>query len=546
MWIKKVFLALTVIFTYRITIAHLPIHITSLKNIPQTTNTELPLVVLICSYNNAQWVIQNLDSVRTQNYINWRIIYIDDASSDSTAQLVADYLDTHDLWDKCTLITQKTRYRKLKNLYTAFHHYIEDNEIIVQLDGDDWLAHDQVFSLINNVYQHNNVWLTYGNYQNYPKDSSTGQPMHMIPSKIVINNTFRKTNCYMHLRTFYGWLAKHIKLHDLLTLHVPDFKSKFFPAANDAAIMWPMLEMAGVHFSFINKILYQLNRSNPINGFKVDRSLQTIGGTELQQKIPVYQPLKAAVTNRYDQFKNAQAACLILSDNNPEGAQQLITSLKDYANNITNITLLYAASSSMKDKYHALAIKYPNLHVLNTTNQSTSHLLNDWLAHCSTQHTLIAHDGVYITESIDIGYCIQELERTGAYGFYFGINHESDIPDQHIWHNIYASTFWAAEHAWCNNLDITLLRTEDIKHHLARLPESFTLKEFKSAWEQNIACSLKQVGLFFTNRPVAGQLRTITTLLPSTPPLQKIRRILKGRMRRHEGRSYTKKRRRSK
>src|SRR3989304_6153185 len=45
---------------------------------------EKPIVVVIPSYNNKQWYQKNLDSVLTQNYHNFRIIFIDDASPDGT------------------------------------------------------------------------------------------------------------------------------------------------------------------------------------------------------------------------------------------------------------------------------------------------------------------------------------------------------------------------------------------------------------------------------------------------------------------------------
>src|SRR5437868_2077214 len=43
--------------------------------------TQKPIVVIIPSYNNVQWCVKNIESVLTQNYSNYRVIYIDDCST---------------------------------------------------------------------------------------------------------------------------------------------------------------------------------------------------------------------------------------------------------------------------------------------------------------------------------------------------------------------------------------------------------------------------------------------------------------------------------
>jgi len=46
------------------------------------------LVVVIPSFNNARWCRRNLESVLDQAYPLYRVIYIDDASTDGTPDLV--------------------------------------------------------------------------------------------------------------------------------------------------------------------------------------------------------------------------------------------------------------------------------------------------------------------------------------------------------------------------------------------------------------------------------------------------------------------------
>jgi GR25 family glycosyltransferase involved in LPS biosynthesis len=62
------------------------------KKILQLTNNN-NFVFIIPSYNNEKWVDKNIISVITQLYPLWRIIYIDDNSSDSTNKLVKKLAD---------------------------------------------------------------------------------------------------------------------------------------------------------------------------------------------------------------------------------------------------------------------------------------------------------------------------------------------------------------------------------------------------------------------------------------------------------------------
>ena len=53
---------------------------------------EKPIVIVIPSYNNKDWYEKNLKSVLTQNYKNYRIIYLDDVSTDRTGELIKKFI----------------------------------------------------------------------------------------------------------------------------------------------------------------------------------------------------------------------------------------------------------------------------------------------------------------------------------------------------------------------------------------------------------------------------------------------------------------------
>ncbi len=245
---------------------------------------ELPMVFIVPSYNNARYFRANLDSICSQNYANWRMIYIDDCSSDKTYELVKAYIDEHRLWDRVTLIRNTQRVGALENIYNAIHS-CNNWEIMVNVDGDDFLAHNNVLQVLNNVYSHENVWLTYGQFVEYP--AGVKGFCEAFPESVIRSNSFRKYGCPVsHLRTFYAWLFNKIDREDLL------HEGKFYPMTWDKAMMLPMLEMCGGRFKFISDVLYVYNFVNPINDCRVNGPLQAGLARVILNKKP-YSPLQA-------------------------------------------------------------------------------------------------------------------------------------------------------------------------------------------------------------------------------------------------------------
>lgn len=229
----------------------------------QAVIEEKPIVLLITSYNNSLWYQKNLDAAFAQNYSNFRIIYIDDCSSDRTAELVEQYFQERGWTDRVTLIKNKERKLKMENFYNAVHQLCGDEEIVIDYDGDDWLVKPEVLSIINKAYENPNVWLTYGSYVNWPKDQ--GCCCKTIPNSVIQSNSYRDYQWVSsHAKTFYAWLFKKIKPEDLMS------QGKFVDMACDVAFMFPMLEMAGGRHLFIPDVLYIYNRANVINDDKVN------------------------------------------------------------------------------------------------------------------------------------------------------------------------------------------------------------------------------------------------------------------------------------
>lgn len=235
------------------------------------------LVVVIPSYNNAQWYKYNLASVIGQDYDNFSVVYTDDASTDGTGALVMQYLATVKPHVDVKVIHNAKRQGACANLY-AMIHSLDPENIVLTVDGDDWLATPRVLSLINKVYNKYDVLLSYGTLQRYPYSRKYSYA-RSFPVRVIEQNSFREYPWITtQLRTFKAGLYQKIKKADLC------WQRSFFQATGDMGFMFPMLEMAGNRSMYIPDILYVYNRATPLNDSKANRKLQAAMGRHIRSK----------------------------------------------------------------------------------------------------------------------------------------------------------------------------------------------------------------------------------------------------------------------
>jgi len=160
---------------------------------------------------------------------------------------------------------------------------------------------------LNEIYQDQNVWLTYGQYECDPVKYGIGFAKDYA-EEIKKNRDYRNEFLATHLRTFYAWLFQNIKISDLV------FDDVFVTMTWDCAIMFPMLEMCGTRYKFISKILYKYNMENPISDFKTDPTLMFFLADYYKKQKQKYDELKA---QRYieinDRYRNPAAVSFVYS-----------------------------------------------------------------------------------------------------------------------------------------------------------------------------------------------------------------------------------------
>lgn len=230
----------------------------SLINLKTSENIN-SFVFIIPSFNNQDWYFYNLESIRRQKYTNWRIIYIDDASEDDNHSLVQKYIETYQLQDKFILLQNHI---SMKQAYSRKLGYelCEDDEICIMLDGDDWLLHVQVLSILNTYYNKYSLNCSYGQYCIYENGhiSKRVEGTEQFPEKIIKNNSYRK----------YNWISKHLRtarapiLKNMPEEILQDCEGKWLEMSTDKAEMLYVLEQSGGKHMNIGEPLLVYNADN--------------------------------------------------------------------------------------------------------------------------------------------------------------------------------------------------------------------------------------------------------------------------------------------
>ena len=213
-------------------------------------------------------IIKNLDSVINQTYKNWRIIYIDDASTDNTFELVkkyrSDFLDKHPVQQsqKIKILHNTNNMKQAYCRYQAYKH-TKDNEIICFLDGDDWLYNNQILEKLNREYQ-SDIKLTYGSYYFFSEESNTTLNPNLnklqlsirYPQHIINNNSYRREKRWfaVPLRTGYAHLYKNMP-----ESNYKDAKNEWMSACTDLAEFFWAIEQTNGKFKNITYPTYVYN-----------------------------------------------------------------------------------------------------------------------------------------------------------------------------------------------------------------------------------------------------------------------------------------------
>ena len=224
-------------------------------------NNKHNFVFVISSYNNEKWYKRNLDSIVNQVYNQWRIVYVDDNSTDNTNTLLHKYIEDNNISHKIKVIKNNKNYRQGYSRYIAFKD-CGDDEICCLLDGDDWLYNNHVLTKLNDLYNKNDILVSYGSYIRYENGKVSNYILgkDTFPDNVIENNSYQIFSKWIsvHLRTGYARLFKSYPYEYLL-----DFNNELISAATDQNEMfWVLNKSNGKHMNAkFNTVIYNKDAS---------------------------------------------------------------------------------------------------------------------------------------------------------------------------------------------------------------------------------------------------------------------------------------------
>ena len=256
-------------------------------------DTGLTFWVVSAQYNSKEATLKCLDSVYNQSLPRNRVkhIFIDDASTDNTPDLIESWLKTHP-GHNVEYIRNEKNMNIAYNLHTAFKR-APRNSISMQLDGDDWLADSTALEFLTKVYSRKDIWATYNTWVSANR-KIIGQT-RKFRHKVIDSNSFRCAPWNAgHLKSFRSELYQHVPESYMIDPET----GYWWSSAADQAFFLCILELAGKHLQHLNRILYMYNirEHTQITDYVEEQEY-------CRQEIRKLPPLKPLESCRLDYFK---------------------------------------------------------------------------------------------------------------------------------------------------------------------------------------------------------------------------------------------------
>ncbi len=263
--------------------------------------------VIIPFYNPGDFLDMCVNSILTQDYDNYEVLFIDDCSSDGSYDKIPACIyktnadgtpeldvDGHPIIESQHPILEITKCKNvmawraserntaLPNIHNGVVNFCTDpNDIVVLLDGDDWLLNKNSLSFINDYYNENDCWIMYGSSKWTDGRQCCSRPYSKDEFPKLRNLPFKVS----HIRTFRAGIYHEIIKQDPNLNCFKDKNGNWYTMTYDVAIFFPLLEIAGFDKVKHNeKPLYVYNRNNPISDDRVNQQLQWDIHTEISQK----------------------------------------------------------------------------------------------------------------------------------------------------------------------------------------------------------------------------------------------------------------------
>jgi len=250
------------------------------REISDTALKRNRLKVLVPYHNAGQFFQRCVESLMVQDYDHFEVLLCDDASTDDASK----HVPNND--KRFRLIRNGERRWLAQNLHVLITEYCEPNDIVVLLDGDDWLSDSGALTHINRFYEEQECWVMYGQFELPNGEYGFSQPFASLSDFRSLRQHWRSS----HIKTFRAGLYHKIGGQDPDYSCLKDENGAWLKEAVDAALMFPLLEMAGFdRVRYNDKILYVYNCDDPSSHHHQNLLSQAARFNELKTRRPFAQ-----------------------------------------------------------------------------------------------------------------------------------------------------------------------------------------------------------------------------------------------------------------
>lgn len=219
--------------------------------------------VVVPARNCVRWVPHTIRSIRAQRGVDFRCVFIDDASTDGTFEK-AEEIAAGD--ERIELVRNDSQVRELVNRIEGIKRIADGEEdVVVLLDGDDWFAGPDALARLAAHYRDPDLWASHGSYRSVkrrlrdrlgiPRKASSAP----YPPEVHRARSYRQVpwkGC--HPMTFRRFLFDQLGPRDY---HNAD--GTWWLASTDQAMFFPIMELASAgHFRHLPEVFYIYNKKD--------------------------------------------------------------------------------------------------------------------------------------------------------------------------------------------------------------------------------------------------------------------------------------------
>ncbi len=429
-----------------------------------------PFVFIVYASNNAFWCERSLRSIFAQEYEHYRVVLVDDASTDGTFEKMRGFVVATGQEGRVILMRNEEKIGPVGSLYRAIDHCL-DREIAIPLDAKDWLVHPSQLNSMNELYQNPDVWTVQGGEIAYPSYEKRMSPQ---------------------ISAFYAGLFKQIRLPDLFQ------NGEFIRDKN--GYLTPLAKLAGGRLRKTARPLFFVNSASP----------SPVNPSSLPAH---YDPLV-----QFPQPKAGHQVDLVLfSYNRPLQLYACLESVSRYVTGVAKLSVLYRADTpAFAAGYEKVARDFPQATFVAQSKQPKKdfkpHVLN-LVFGSPNPYVVMGVDDLIVKDFVDLEQCGQLLDRTQGYGVYLRLgknihysyqaNREQPVPPSvKVADGVYAwdLSLGLADWRFPNTLDLTVYSKSAIREAFEKMkfqtPNSLEFVWARDYWPK------KAVGLYFEQSKV--------------------------------------------